>query len=38
MNRFKVLKIGNNTAELEEISSGRRTTVNLELPASQGGQ
>jgi hypothetical protein len=38
MNRFKVVKIGNNTAELEEISSGRRTTVNLELPASQGGQ
>jgi hypothetical protein len=38
MNRFKVVKIGNNTADLEEISSGRRTTVNLEQPAGQGGQ
>jgi hypothetical protein len=38
MNRFKVVKIGNNTAELEEISSQRRTSVNLEQPSIPGGQ
>ncbi len=32
VNRFRLLKIGNNTADLEEISSGRRTTVNMEQP------
>jgi hypothetical protein len=38
MNRFKVVKIGNNTVELEEVSSRRRTTVTLEQPPGQGGQ
>lgn len=37
LNRFRLLKIGNSTAELEEISSKRRTTVNLEEPPA-GGQ
>ncbi len=32
LNRFRLLKIGNSTADLEEISSGRHTTVNLEQP------
>jgi hypothetical protein len=36
LNRFRLLKIGNNTAELEEISSGRHTTVNMEEPPASG--
>lgn len=35
LNRFRVLKIGNNSVDLEEISSGRRATLTLELPAQQ---
>jgi hypothetical protein len=31
-NRFRLLKIGNQSAEVEEISSGRRTTLQLEQP------
>ncbi len=34
MNRFRLVQIGETTAELEEISSGRRTTVTMERPAS----
>jgi hypothetical protein len=34
LNRFRLLQIGETTAELEEISSGRRTTVNMERPAA----
>jgi len=30
MQRFRLLRITNRTAELEEIASGRRTTVTLE--------
>ena len=30
--RFKLLKIGNQSAELEETASGRRSTLPLELP------
>jgi hypothetical protein len=32
LNQFRLLKIGNSTAELEQISDGRRTTVNMEQP------
>ncbi len=32
LNRFRVLKVGNNRVDLEEISSGRRATLTLELP------
>jgi hypothetical protein len=32
--RFRLLQIGNNTAELEETSSGRRTTLTLEEPGN----
>lgn len=32
LNRFRLLKIGNSTADLEELASGRRTTVNMEQP------
>jgi hypothetical protein len=34
LNRFRVVQIGNDTAELEEMASGRRTTVTMEKPAS----
>ena len=34
MNRFRLVQIGDHTAELEEIASGRRTTVTMEQPAS----
>ncbi len=30
LNRFRLLRINNNTADVEEIASGRKTTVNLE--------
>jgi len=36
MNQFRLLRITNNTAELEEISSGRRTTVALEETSPAG--
>jgi len=36
VNRFRLLRIGNNTAEVEEISSGRRATLMLEEPPPQG--
>ncbi len=34
LNRFRLVQIGDTTAELEEISSGRRTTVTMERPPS----
>jgi hypothetical protein len=34
LNRFRVVQIGESTAELEEIASGRRTTLTMERPAS----
>ena len=34
LGRFRVLQIGNSTAELEETASGRRATVNLQEPPS----
>jgi hypothetical protein len=34
-NRFRLLKIGNQSAEVEEISSGRRQTLQLEAPPQQ---
>jgi hypothetical protein len=30
LGRFRLLQIGNNTADLEEVSSGRRTTVTMD--------
>jgi hypothetical protein len=35
LNQFRVTKIGNNTVELTEISSGRSTTLTLPQPTSQ---
>jgi hypothetical protein len=35
LNRFKVVKIGNNTVDLEEASSGRHVTLTMELPPQQ---
>jgi len=34
LNRFRLLQIGENTAELEELASGRRTTLTMEQPSS----
>jgi hypothetical protein len=34
MNRFRLVQIGENTAELEELASGRRTTLTMEQPSS----
>jgi hypothetical protein len=34
LNRFRVVQIGENTTELEEMASGRRTTLTMERPAS----
>jgi len=34
MSRFRLVQIGETTAELEEVSSGRRTTVAMERPVS----
>jgi hypothetical protein len=34
LNRFRLVQIGDTTAELEEIASGRRTTLTMEKPAS----
>jgi hypothetical protein len=38
LNRFRLLKVGNNSVDLEETSSGRRATLTLELPPQQGQQ
>ena len=35
LNRFRLLKVGNNSVDLQEISSGRRATLTLELPPQQ---
>ena len=35
LNRFRLLKVGNNSADLEEVSSGRRATLTLEAPPQQ---
>jgi hypothetical protein len=34
LNRFRLVQIGESTAELEEIASGRRTSLTMERPAS----
>jgi hypothetical protein len=34
LNRFRLVQIGETTAEVEEISSGRRTTLTMEQPSS----
>jgi hypothetical protein len=34
LNRFRLVQIGDDNAELEELASGRRTTVTMERPAS----
>jgi hypothetical protein len=34
--RFRLVQIGNSTAELEETSSGRRTTLTMEEPNASG--
>jgi hypothetical protein len=34
LNHFRVMQIGNNTAELEEISSGRRATLTMVPPVA----
>lgn len=34
VSRFRLLQIGDSTAELEELTSGRRTTLTMEQPAS----
>jgi hypothetical protein len=34
-NRFRLLKIGNQSAEVEELASGRRQTLQLEQPPQQ---
>jgi hypothetical protein len=35
-NRFRVLRLGNTTADLEELSSGKRKTLQLEQPPGAG--
>lgn len=37
MNRFRLLRIGNESAEVEEVSSGRHATLPLVPPVDQGG-
>ena len=32
LTRFRVLRIGNTTSDLEEISTGRRATLSLDQP------
>jgi hypothetical protein len=34
LSRFRLVQIGDTTAELEELGSGRRTTLTMERPAS----
>lgn len=36
MNRFRLLRIGNQSADVEEISSGRHATLPLVPPVDQG--
>ena len=36
MGRFRVVRLTNTTAEMEEVSSGRRTTLTLEEPSPNG--
>ncbi|MGH9703360.1 MAG: hypothetical protein ACRD4K_08285 [Candidatus Acidiferrales bacterium] len=35
LSRFRVVKIGNNTVDMEEVSSGRHTTLTMEAPSNQ---
>jgi hypothetical protein len=35
LNQFRVTKIGNNTVEMQELSSGRSTTLTLPQPSNQ---
>ena len=37
LNRFRLVKIGNDSADVEEISSGRHATVPLTQPPNPGG-
>ncbi|MGB6430168.1 MAG: hypothetical protein WBF06_06255 [Candidatus Acidiferrales bacterium] len=37
LGRFRVLKIGNDTAEVEEVSSGRRATLTMQQDAAPAG-
>lgn len=37
LNRFRLLKIGNNSADVEEINTGRRTTMDMTQPEGPGG-
>ncbi len=36
LGRFRILKIGNDSVEVEEIASGRRTTLTMEEPGPPG--
>jgi len=36
--KYKVVHIGNNSAEVEEVSSGKHATLNMEAPPSGGPQ
>jgi hypothetical protein len=36
MGRFRVVKLTNTTADVEEVSSGRRATLILEEPGPNG--
>jgi hypothetical protein len=36
LNRFRLLKIGNNSADVEEINTGRRTTMEMTQPDAAG--
>jgi hypothetical protein len=35
LNQFRIVKVGNNTVDVQEISSGRSTTLTLPAPGSQ---
>jgi hypothetical protein len=35
LNQFRIVKVGNNTVDVQEISSGRSTTLTLPEPGSQ---
>jgi hypothetical protein len=37
LGRFRIVRLTNTTAELEEVSSGRRTTLTLEQPTTPTG-
>jgi len=37
LGRFRVLKIGNDTADVEEVSSGRRATLQMQQDAQPAG-